>query len=115
VPGLLEMRTLPGALTASGTEATLRATATGKGPARIDAVAMQPLVEWLVLAGNGGGSALLRSFAATPRTATVTVDGDGPATVTVYDAAGRLVTRSSTSGATIAATTVPGGFTLVER
>ena len=36
----------------------------GSGPeARLDAILVQPEVEWLVLGGAGGGQALARSFA----------------------------------------------------
>jgi hypothetical protein len=83
--------------------------------ARLDAVLVQPEVEWLVLGGGRGGQALLRSFARSPRTRAVTLEGTGPARARAYDQRGRLVTTVTSASGTVAAPVAPGGFTLVTR
>jgi hypothetical protein len=92
----------------------LAVTATG-GDAVVDAVMLEPLVSRYVIAGGGHSTAMLRSAARTPRTVTVTVAGTGPTVTETYDAAGVRRTRRVTSGATVAALVLPGGFTVVRR
>jgi hypothetical protein len=111
-PGLLAVRTLagptwPGLLTVTGLN----------GTARVDAVLMQPQVEWLTLAqpGSGHATALVRSFAATPRKAAIAVPGAGRALVSVSDHTGRLLTRYAVSGSVVHIVVPPGGFVTVRR
>jgi hypothetical protein len=84
--------------------------------ARLDAVLVQPEVEWLVLGGGGGGGqALLRSFARSPRTQAITLEGTGPTRARAYDQRGQLVATATSASGTVAAPVAPGGFTLVIR
>jgi len=111
-PGYLTVGTAPGAPTAEAGPATLLSTYIGDGPpARLDAVLVQPEVEWLVLGGSDGGQALLRSFARSPRTQAVTLEGTGPTTARSYDQLGVLVAVVTSRSGTVAA----DGFTLVTR
>jgi hypothetical protein len=78
-PGYLTVGTTPAAPAAATGPATLLSAHVGDGPvARLDAVLDQPEVEWLILGGGGGGQALLRSFARSPRTQAITLEGTGP-------------------------------------
>ena len=70
----------------------------GDGAAvRLDALLLQPEIERLMLAGDGGSQGLLRSWAAERRMATVDAESDG-LTAYVYDAGGLLVETVSGSG-----------------
>ena len=112
-PGALLPVTLPRTLPGGAT--SLTATATG-GEAVLDALMLEPLLSRYVLAGAGHGTALVRSAAGTSRRTSVMVPGSGPATVEVYDDAGRRVTRSSAGRqASVSVRVLPGGFTLVLR
>jgi hypothetical protein len=104
-------RTLPAAA------ATLSATtATDAGdPAVLDAVMLEPLVSRLVLSGDGGGTALLRSASARAERTRVWVPGTGTARVATYDGRGHLVARSAGTGHTLRVTVPAGGFALVRR
>jgi hypothetical protein len=114
-PGYLTVGTAPAAPAATAGPATLLSAYVGDGPvARLDAVLVQPEVEWLVL-GGGGGQALLRSFARSPRTRAVTLEGTGPTTARAYDQHGTLVATVTSSSGTVAAPVAPGGFTVVTR
>lgn len=117
VPGALEMLTLPRILPGEAGRLTVSVQGPDRTDARVDAVVLQPLVEHLVLSGDGGrhGRALLRSFADDRRTATVTVPGDYPATIEAYDATGRLVERGRATETEVQAPVAPGGFTVVRR
>ena len=84
-------------------------------PARLDALLVQPEVEYLVLSGTSGAQALLRSFAAAVQWAPVRVPGSGPATVRSYDATGRLMATATAAGSVITARVEPGGFTYATR
>ncbi|MBM2614816.1 hypothetical protein JIG36_04500 [Actinoplanes sp. LDG1-06] len=107
-PGALLPVTLGAELPAGRTD--LVATAAG-GPAVVDAVLLEPLVSRYVI----GGTALLRSAARIPQTATVTLTGSGPATVEVYDATGVQRAHTTVSGTTVRAQILPGGFTVIRR
>jgi len=117
-PGYLTVGTA-GSATAEGTVDLVSAYTGGGGPARLDAVLVQPEVEWLVLGGEAGatagGQAVLRSFASGPRTRAVTLDGTGPARARAYDQSGRLVATATAASGTVEAPVVPGGFTVVTR
>jgi hypothetical protein len=111
-PGLLAVRTLDTptrqpALTVTGMTA----------PATVDAVLVQPVLEWLTLAepGSRHGTALVRSMASTHRVAAVPVPGAGRASVTVVDSTGRILARYAVSGATAHVLVPPGGFAIVRR
>lgn len=115
-PGYLTVATTPSAPAASAGPGTLLSAYAGASPpARLDAVLVQPEVEWLVLAGSDGGQALLRSFARSPRTQAITLQGTGPARARAYDQQGRLVATVTSASGTVAAPVAPGGFTLVTR
>ncbi|WP_343448436.1 hypothetical protein [Micromonospora oryzae] len=102
----------PGELPAGVT--ALVATAAGDG-AVVDAVMLEPLLSRVVVAGDGHATAVLRSAARTPRTATVTLPGAGRAVVEAYDSAGVRRSRTVVSGAAVPAAVLPGGFTVVRR
>ena len=115
-PGYLTVGTTPAAPAAAAGPATLLSAYAGTGPvARLDAVLVQPEVEWLVLAGAGGSQALLRSFARSPRTQATTLEGSGATTARAYDQRGQLVATATSASGTVAAPVAPGGFTLVTR
>ena len=111
-PGALLPRTLPVTLPAGATE--LSATAAG-GSAALDAVMLEPLVSRLVLAGDGHGTALLRSASTTSERTQVRVEGTGPARVQTYDGNGRPVASSASTAQTVTVTVPAGGFALVRR
>jgi len=115
-PGYLTVGTTPAAPAAAAGPATLLSAHVGDGPvARLDAVLVQPEVEWLVLGGGGGGQALLRSFARSPRTQAITLEGTGPTRALAYDQRGRLVATATSASGTVAAPVAPDGFTVVTR
>ena len=76
---------------------------------RLDALLLQPEIERLLLAGNGGRQCLLRSWATESRLATVEAGADG-LTAYAYDAGGRLVETVSGTGS-LAVPVEPYGFT----
>lgn len=82
------------------------------GPVRLDALLLQPEIERLLLAGDGGRQGLLRSWATERRTATVDAETDG-LTAYVYDADGRLVETVSGSGS-LMVRVEPYGFTYLQ-
>jgi hypothetical protein len=115
-PGYLTVGTTPGAPAAQAGPATLLSAYIGDGPpARLDAVLVQPEVEWLVLGGSDGGQALLRSFARNPRTQAITLEGTGPITARSYDPRGVLIAVATSRSGTVAAPVAADGFTLVTR
>ncbi len=83
--------------------------------AQLDAVLVQPEVEWLVVSGGGHTRALLKSFAVLQRSATIAVPGEGNVLVSVYDNQGRLTARTWKSGDIVTVTLEPGGFTIAQR
>ncbi|MEP6681257.1 MAG: hypothetical protein ABJB65_07240 [Chloroflexota bacterium] len=66
-------------------------------PVRLDALLLQPEIERLMLAGEGGRQGLLRSWATQRRVATVDAGATGM-TAYAYDAQGRLVETVSGTG-----------------
>ena len=77
---------------------TIESAYVGEGAAvRLDALLLQPEIERLLLAGDGGRQGLLRSWAAERRLATVDAGAAG-LTAHVYDAGGRLVETVSGTG-----------------
>ena len=83
--------------------------------AQLDAVLVQPEVEWLVVSGGGHSRALLHSFARQERSVTITVPGEGNVLLSSYDNRGRLTVRTWTSGEAVTVSVQPGGFTIVQR
>jgi hypothetical protein len=111
-PGLLAVRTLaapttPGRLTVTGVN----------GIARVDAVLVQPELEWLTLGQPDAphATALVRSFAKHDRRMAVSLPGRGPALVIVSDHTGRLVARYTVTGSVISIVAPPGGFVTIRR
>jgi len=95
---------------------SLRTVYVGDGTvAQLDAVLVQPEVEWLVVTGAGHTRALLRSFALQPRSATISVPGSGPVLVSAYDGSGQVTARTWTTGDSVTVSVEPGGFTIVQR
>jgi hypothetical protein len=76
---------------------------------RLDAVLLQPEIERLMLAGDGGRQGLLRSWATERRLATVDAGAAG-LTAYVHDAGGRLVETVSGAGS-LEVPVEPYGFT----
>ena len=92
-------------------------TATGAGdPAALDAVMLEPLVSRLVLAGDGHGTALLRSASTTSERTQVRVAGHRPGAVRDLRRprpSGRV--RGHAAARTVTVTVPAGGFALVRR
>lgn len=115
VPGFLDLGTT-GPVEAGAGPADLVSTYAGTGPeARLDAVMAQPEVEWLVLAGGGGGQAVARSFARHREVRVLDLAGSGPASARSYDRAGRLVEVVTSPGGHLRVPVAPGGFTVASR
>ena len=115
VPGFLDLGTT-GPVEAGAGPADLVSAYAGTGPeARLDAVMAQPEVEWLVLAGGGGGQAVARSFARHREVRVLDLAGSGPASARSYDRAGRLVEVVTSPGGHLRAPVAPGGFTVASR
>jgi len=115
VPGYLDVAAT-GPVQAGPGPAELESAYAGSGPeARLDAVLVQPEVEWLVLAGDGGGQAVARSFATHREVRTLDLAGSGPASARSYDRAGRLVELATSPDGHLRVPVAPGGFTLASR
>ena len=114
-PGALLPVTLPTILPAGSTELSATTTTGAGDPAALDAVMLEPLVSRLVLAGDGHGTALLRSASTTAEHTNVRVAGTGAARITTYDGSGRVVATTSSTAQTVSVTVPAGGFALVRR
>ena len=115
VPGYLDLGTT-GPVEAGAGPAELVSAYAGTGPeARLDAVMVQPEVEWLVLGGSGGGQAVARSFARHREVRVVDLAGSGPASARSYDRTGRLVEVATSPGGHLRVPVAPGGFTVASR
>jgi hypothetical protein len=115
VPGHLDLG-VAGPVEVGHGRAGLAAAYAGTGPeARLDAVLVQPEVEWLVLGGDGGGQALARSFARHREVRTLDLAGAGPASARSYDRAGRLVEVATSPDGHLRVPVAPGGFTVASR
>ena len=115
VPGYLDLATA-GPVEAGPGPAELVGDYAGAGPeARLDAVIVQPEVEWLVLGGAGGGQALARSFARHREVRVLDLAGSGPASARSYDRAGRLVEVAASPDGHLRVPVAPGGFTVASR
>ncbi len=107
-PGLLAVETL--ARSVRDVDAvTVRARGT---ESMVDAVLVQPEVEHVVLTDGSGSTALLRNFAHHRRSVVLALPAGTTATVTTFDAVGRLVRETqSPAGATVVEVP-PGGFAI---
>ena len=114
-PGALLPSSLEVTLPAGATELAATAATDAGDPARLDAVMLEPLVSRLVLAGDGHGTALLRSASTTAEKARVRVAGSGIAWVRTYDGGGLPVGVSTSTARTVTVTVPAGGFALVRR
>jgi hypothetical protein len=115
VPGYLDVAAT-GPVQAGPGPAELVSAYAGTGPeARLDAVLVQPEVEWLVLGGSGGGQAVARSFARSRQVRTLDLAGAGPASARSYDRAGRLVEVATSRDGHLRVPVAPGGFTVASR
>jgi hypothetical protein len=114
-PGALLPSSLEVTLPAGATELAATAATDAGDPARLDAVMLEPLVSRLVLAGDGHGTALLRSASTTAEKARVRVAGTGIAWVRTYDGGGLPVGVSTSTARTVTVTVPAGGFALVRR
>jgi hypothetical protein len=114
-PGALLPVTLPVTLPAGATRLSATTASAADDPAALDAVMLEPLVSRLVLAGDGHGTALLRSASTTAERTQVRVAGTGPARVRTFDGSGRPVASSVSTARTVTVTVPAGGFALVRR
>ncbi|RYU12360.1 hypothetical protein [Nocardioides iriomotensis] len=85
------------------------------GHVALDAVIVEPAVSRLVLDQDAHGTALLRTSSDRTARTTVSVPGDGRATVTTYDGAGRRLAGTTTTARTVAVAVPAGGFATVRR
>jgi hypothetical protein len=108
-PGLLSVETLPqtvrdeDTLTVRGREAD----------SLVDAVLVQPEVEHVVLTNGASSTALVRNFANRRRTVVLNLPAGTTATVTSFDAQGRIVRESDGPAHAIEVEVRPGGFAIV--
>jgi hypothetical protein len=107
--------TTDGRVPAGSSEIVARYAGEGLRPARLDAVMVQPRVEWLLLGGEGAGQGLLRSFSTTRQIRRVALEGTGRITAVAYNKRGRPVGSVSADGSTVRAPVAAGGFTIVSR
>jgi hypothetical protein len=115
VPGYLDLATT-GPVEARPGPAELVSAYAGTGPeARLDAVMVQPEVEWLVLGGAGGGQAVARSFARQREVRAIDLAGAGPASARSYDRAGHLVEVATSPDGHLRVPVAAGGFTVASR
>ena len=74
-----------------------------------------PEVATLLTDGGGHFTGLLTSKSGSTESRAVTLGGTGPAQVSSYDRAGRLVSKQSIAGANPEVFLAPGGFTILTR
>ncbi len=103
-----------------GAEAVSVTAATSGGTGALDALLVMPEVATLLSGGDGHDTALLTSKASGDRWRAVELGSshpgsDVPATVSVYDRAGKLVDQHTEAGAQIKVLVRSGGFTEVTR
>ncbi|WP_134739255.1 hypothetical protein [Nocardioides sp. 503] len=113
-PGALLPVTVRRLLPAGARRLTARTT-TPAGPAKLDAVMVEPVVSRLVLRGAGHGTALLSSVSGRVERTAVRLAGRGRATVRTYDRRGRLVAQHRPRGRVVPVSVPAGGFALVTR
>ncbi len=84
-----------------------------RGEARLDAVLLQPEIEWLVLGGDGGHQGVLRSFSDRLRHQRVEMGDGGQPEARAYNDLGVLVRTVRGRSGVVVAPVLPGGFTVV--
>jgi hypothetical protein len=94
--------------------ATLSISTTG-GTGNIDALLVMPEIATLATDGGGHALTLLTSKSGTVEYRTITVAGNGPATVTSYDRNGRQLSQRRDAGLTMTVAVAAGGFTITVR
>lgn len=101
------------AVIGAGEQDLIIAHTSGGDSAQVDAVLVQPDLEWLLLRSDGDAQALLRSFDDHRRVKRIHLPGERLAIARSYDQQGVLVgTRFGVRGR-VTAVVVPGGFTVV--
>ncbi|OEV07739.1 hypothetical protein AN219_31820, partial [Streptomyces nanshensis] len=95
----------------------LRARADGVGgrALRVDAVLVRPAVARLVLSGPEESLALLHNGDGQPHTAGVTLPGQGPVTVELYDVRARPAGSRTATGPGAQVTVPAHGFAVARR
>lgn len=88
---------------------------TAGGTGLLDSLLLTPMVSRLVTSGDNHAVALLNSVSARTETVEVAMPGTGPATIVSYDQSGNARATTVTSAGAVAATVLPGGFTLITR
>ncbi len=81
--------------------------------ARLDAVLLQPEIEWLILGGDGGHQGVLRSFSDRLRHQRVEMGDGGQPEARAYNDLGVLVRTVRGRSGVVVAPVLPGGFTVV--
>lgn len=113
-PGFLDMGSSATRSVVGPGVATLTSGYRGDGtPAQLDALLVQPEVEWLVLSGDTGAQALLRSASHRWQTRELTLPGTATVVARAYDRHGRLAREVVGTDGVVAAPVAPGGFTTV--
>ena len=108
--GYLDIGSLASNRTLAAGPASLQAAYVGDGrPARLDALIVEPEIERLILAGDGGRQGLLRSWSDERRVTTVDA-GSAHLVAYAYDPTGRLMETTSGTG-TVAVPVEALGFT----
>lgn len=113
-PGALTPVSLPGTFSPGG---RLRARADGVGehPLRVDAVMVRPTVARRVLHGPERSIALLHNGDGQPHTTGVSMPGQGPVTIELYNVRARLRGRRTATGPDVQVTVPASGFAVVRR
>jgi hypothetical protein len=114
MPGFLDTGHLSARKVLKAGRAKTTTTYAGTGRrARIDSLLVQPEIEHLVLDGDDGGQALLRSWSAEPRSRRLEF-GESVAFIAYsYDQRGVLVETTAGAGDSAVVPVRPGGFTYV--
>lgn len=81
--------------------------------AAVDAILVQPALEWLTLQDGHRAQALVRSFDTRPRTHLITTPGANSLVATSYSSLGRVTDTATSNGDTITIRIQPGGFSIV--
>lgn len=112
VPGYLDIDNVGSARELAAGDAVLVSDYVGDGgPARLDAILIQPDVEHLLLTGESGCQGLVRNWGDTRRMHRMSLESDGRVNVFAYDAGGILVEHTEGEGGTLTVPVEPGGFT----
>lgn len=114
MPGFLDTGHLSARNVLKAGRAKTTTTYTGDGRrASLDSLLVQPEIEHLVLGGDGGGQALLRSWSEERRSRTLEFGDPVVFTAYSYDQRGLLAETTAGAGDSAAVPVQPGGFTYV--